>query len=122
MTKEYTTDGEEKIATGAVKYDAGKSEIQSGFIEYFPRAIEAIAAVSDFGARKYSRGGWRQVDNGRTRYANAGVRHALAQAKGEVLDNDSGLLHLAHETWNKLAVLELILAERDLPPGATSKS
>lgn len=112
-TFEFTTDAEEKVANGAIKYDGGKSPIYRGAVSYFPRAISAVAAVSAFGASKYAWNGWRSVDDGFNRYSDALVRHLTYEAEGEVLDSDSGLLHAAHAAWNALARLELLINERN---------
>jgi len=106
------------IAKGAIKYDQSKLPIYDGFIAYFPRAIEAVTAVSAFGASKYAWNGWRSVDNGFNRYTNASLRHLLDQAKGKVVDDDSGFANLAHEAWNALARLELFLTEQEKAPEA----
>lgn len=53
------------------------------------------------------------VPNGIDRYTDALYRHLFAHAKGELVDGQSGELHLAHACWNALAVLELAL--RDVP-------
>lgn len=97
---------------GAVKYDAGKSPIYRGGLGYFPRAISHVAAVSAFGATKYAWEGWRYVDDGLNRYSDAMVRHLAAEAEGQIVDSDSGLLHAAHCAWNALARLELILQDK----------
>lgn len=57
------------------------------------------------------------VEDGQTRYRRAGDRHRLARGH-ETIDPESRLLHLAHEAWNRLAELELMLRER--PAQATS--
>lgn len=77
-------------------------------LDGFSRALLAVAEVSTYGARKYSPGGWQHVDDGQTRYRRAGDRHRLARGH-EPYDLESGLLHLAHEAWNRLAELELML-------------
>lgn len=74
----------------------------------FPHAIEEVLKVLKFGAEKYSEGNWLKVDNGIERYRNAAHRHMLAQ---EELDDESGLLHLAHEATSVLMMLELKLRE-----------
>lgn len=96
---------------GAVKYDKGKSAIYRGGLAYFPRAIELVSSISVFGATKYAWEGWRYVDDGFNRYSDAMVRHLTAEAKGEVLDPDSGLPHIGHACWNSLARTELWLME-----------
>jgi hypothetical protein len=110
---EVTHDSEDKIARGAIKYDGEKPAIFRGALDYFPRAIEAVAAVSTFGARKYAWKGWQDVEDGISRYSDALVRHLIAQGKGELVDDDSGLLHDAHLAWNALARLELRLREQE---------
>ncbi len=111
MTKEFTNDPQDKIAIGGIKYDGGKAPIFRGAVSYFPRAIEAVAAVSAFGASKYAWKGWESVADGYNRYSDAMVRHLAYEGKGEVLDPDSGLLHRAHVAWNALASLELLLRD-----------
>ena len=107
--KEYTNDPQDKIGTGAIKYDAGKAPIFRGVFSYFPRAVAAVAEVSGFGASKYAWAGWEGVDDGINRYSDAMVRHLMREGQGEVLDSDSGLLHAAHTAWGALARLELML-------------
>lgn len=112
--------GVEKDPTGknphelGAKLDAGKVCVYQGAIGYFPRAIEQIAAVSTFGARKYAWKGWETVPDGVNRYSDALGRHLLQEACGDVYDRDSGLLHAAHGAWNALARLELLLRENDV--------
>lgn len=113
MTKEYTNDAADKVAGGAIKYDGGKAPVYRGAISYFPRAIEAVATVSAFGASKYAWKGWENVDDGFNRYSDAMGRHILAEGSGEDCADDSGLLHAAHIAWNALARLELLIKERN---------
>lgn len=75
----------------------------------FARALLRVAEVGTFGANKYSDNGWMQVKNGLQRYDDAGKRHWLRRATGEVIDPESGLEHRAHEAWNALASLELYM-------------
>lgn len=111
-TKEFTNDPQENIAKGAIKFDGGKAPMFRGAIDYFPRAISAVAGISAFGASKYAWKGWESVPDGYNRYSDALVRHLAYEGEGEVLDPDSGLLHAAHAAWNALARLELILKEQ----------
>ena len=97
------------------KLDKGKTRVslmESGF----PRALMAVAGITTFGANKYTDGGWLQVPDAFRRYSDAGGRHRLKRLMGEELDPDSGHLHLAHEAWNALAILELALRERERNP------
>lgn len=103
--------GADPHAPGA-KLDSGKTRValmESGF----PRALMAVAEVTTFGAAKYTANGWIAVPNAFLRYSDAAGRHRLKRMTGEERDKESGLLHLAHEAWNALAVLELSLRERE---------
>lgn len=113
VNDEYTDDPQDKIAIGAIKYDKGKSQVFRGAIDYFPRAISAVADVSVFGASKYTWKGWENVDDGYNRYSDALMRHLVCEGKGEVKDPHSDLLHAQHVAWNALARLELLLREHE---------
>jgi len=92
------------VATKAgVKLDSGK--IKAGVLAEFHLALLKVAEVGTFGADKYTRGGWQEVDNGLERYWDAMWRHLLTPGN----DEESGLPHLAHFVWNALAVLQLEL-------------
>lgn len=119
--REQDPNGKNPHEPGA-KLDAGKIPVFQGILDYFPRALMAVAEVSAFGASKYAWKGWESVPEGRTRYKDASIRHMMYRAMGEHVDPDSGLLHECHEVWNHLAALELKLrerAERSSPPDFT---
>jgi hypothetical protein len=59
-------------------------------------AIDSMAMVLTFGAKKYAPEAWRNVPNGLERYRAALLRHAFAIQHGELIDEDSGLPHSAH--------------------------
>ena len=112
--EEITSDDAVKVAVGAFKKDEGKAPIYNGFIKYFPRAIEAVANISQFGYEKYGTwGGWLGVENGLARYQDAKCRHMIDEAKGEDKAKDSQLLHAAHEAWGAMAKLELLLRKQN---------
>jgi hypothetical protein len=102
----------EDLHKPGAKDDAEKVDL-SIILECFPRALFAVGEVADYGARKYSRGGCLSVPDGQTRYEAAGMRHALKRHKGEECDDESGMLHLAHEAWNAIAKLELYLRSKE---------
>jgi hypothetical protein len=93
------------------KLDAGKPPIKRGVLQYFPRALEAVAFVSQHGAEKYLWGGWRDVPDAINRYGDASERHTIKEVIEGPYDKDSELLHQAHKAWNELAVLEKMLEE-----------
>lgn len=102
------------IAAGqpGAKLDAGKVDVGLLF-ESFPNALLAVAEVATFGAAKYSRGGWKEVNGGLIRYAAAEGRHKLYRYAGETHDKDSKLPHRYHEVWNALAQLEFAIKSGD---------
>jgi len=93
------------------KFDDGKPRCAE-ILGMFAHALWEVSKVGTFGADKYTMGGWQHVEEGVTRYSNAGMRHFLKEAMGEEVDKDSDLLHLSHEAWNGLAKLELYLREQ----------
>lgn len=93
------------------KLDAGKVR-PSLILGDMARALLAVAEVGTDGAIKYSDGGWQHVSNGIKRYIDAKDRHRLHGAM-ERRDPTTGHLHLAHEAWNALAALELMLREEE---------
>lgn len=72
-----------------------------------PAALLRVADVLGFGARKYAPHAWREVPDGHRRYLAAALRHVFARMRGERLDPESGLPHLAHAACCLLFALEL---------------
>lgn len=103
----------ENMKVGGAKMDVGKAEIFAGLVDYFPRALNEVALVSDYGAQKYSRGGWRTVPDAYVRYGNSLGRHYFASATGDYDTGPAGsdLLHDAQVAWNALARLEIGLRD-----------
>lgn len=94
------------------KYDAGKPIL--GAIP--PNAELAVGRVLAFGAQKYARDNWRWVEDARTRYMDAALRHLNAVRRGESQDSESGEHHLAHAACCVLFMLELENKDKPLPP------
>lgn len=92
------------------KLDAGKVEVGLIFDD-MPRALLAVAEIGTYGRHKYSKGGWKYVENGIERYTNAMDRHRLKEGI-ETVDLETEMLHAAHLAWNALARLELMLREQ----------
>lgn len=80
-----------KIDTGALKHDAEKPRMEL----LDTHALEQIAAVMTFGARKYDAHNWRK-GFAWSRLLGATLRHVFAYLRGEDTDPESGLSHLAH--------------------------
>lgn len=69
-------------------------------------ALETIAAVFTHGAKKYGEGNWQKGIDEKRLYA-ATLRHMFAHKKGELYDDESSILHLAHAACNLLMMIEL---------------
>lgn len=101
------------------KLDAGKSPIFDGVLQYFPRALTAVADLSQWGATRYSWEGWREVPNAFKRYSNAMGRHILKEKTEGLYDLDARndtkhpaeILHATQVSWNSLARLEKLIEE-----------
>lgn len=89
------------------KLDAGKLRVDL-VLDGFSLALTEVTKVATHGANKYSEGGWQHVEQGEQCYRAAAGRHRLKRVR-ETHDPDSHILHLAHEAWNVLAELELVL-------------
>lgn len=70
-------------------------------------AIEEIVKVYTMGAEKYADNAWKTIPDAHRRYLAALFRHVAAYERGERLDKESGLSHLAHAAWNAIAILWL---------------
>lgn len=88
----------------ALKHDQEKIRL-----ELLPtEALEEVARVLTFGALKYDDNNWRNGFN-HSRLHGAILRHLSAWNKGEDLDPESGLPHIAHAACGTLFLLEHIL-------------
>lgn len=106
-------------STRGAKLDHGKAPLYRGVIQYFPRALNAVAHLSQFGAEKYSWHGWSAVDDGINRYTDALARHLFDEVVEGAFDDGpggSGELHATAVAWNALARLEKILEELSATP------
>lgn len=84
------------------KFDGGKARW-----DLLPfKAVSSVVEVLGFGAKKYGDENWRKVENGGDRYFAAALRHLVAHRRGEKIDSDSGLPHLAHAVCCVLFLME----------------
>jgi len=93
------------------KLDLGKNRLGL-VLNGFALSLIEVGKVGTFGANKYTDNGWKSVLNGEKRYTDALYRHLLAEATGEELDSETGLLHAAAVAWNALARLYFIILRR----------
>ena len=85
------------------KYDTGKLRW-----DLLPLSlIEQTVNVLTFGAQKYGAWNCKDVPNAEDRYFAALMRHIVAWKKGEKLDVESGLPHLAHAVCNLIFLSEI---------------
>lgn len=93
MTKdELFFEERSQLLCRGVKYDQDKPRWD--LLEY--QEIEELVKVLTMGAKKYSDQNWKLIDNIPDRYFAAAMRHLTSWRKGDKLDNESGLPHLAH--------------------------
>ena len=94
---------------GGLKYDSNKP-----MMELLPAyALEQIAGVLTFGARKYAPYNWQKGIE-YSRLIGAALRHLFAFARGEDRDPESGLSHLAHAGCCVLFLIWMSDKRRDL--------
>lgn len=90
-----------KMETEAVKADDGKVDWTLVPFE----ALEGMARVLEFGAKKYSRNNWKTGGGFKwTRVLASCLRHLFAFMRGEDNDPESGLSHIAHAQCNLLFI------------------
>ena len=90
----------EKIEVGK-KFDSGKNRFS-----LLPKgAVNKIIDVLEFGAKKYDVDNWQQVENAKTRYYDATMRHIDLWWNGEKTDSETGIHHLAHAATNLLFLM-----------------
>ncbi len=89
--------------TKALKHDSGKPRMDL----VSPGALLELGKVLAYGANKYGDQNWR--NNGGLDWSRplaAAYRHLLAWQGGQDLDDESGLLHLAHAMCNLMMLLD----------------
>lgn len=67
--------------------------------------IEDIVRVYHAGAKKYGPNNWQNLEDGFERYRAACARHIMAYMKGERMDDETNVHHLAAAAWNVIAML-----------------
>lgn len=90
------------------KYDGAK--IRMDLLPF--EALEAVAEVLTFGAKKYTDNGWQKVDCAESKNSAALLRHLIAVQRGERFDAESGLLSAAHMAARALFILWFEIQKR----------
>lgn len=75
---------------GGIKHDRGKPD----YTLISRELLDELAAVREFGIKKYTRDNWKKGLSTRRSLA-ALLRHAFAFSEGEDLDSESGCSHMA---------------------------
>lgn len=100
-----TEEQERQLKETAVKFDNDKVDWM--ILPY--DALEEIVKVMEFGAKKYARGNFASGEGLEyTRVLNSLMRHILAFSRGEDLDPETGISHMAHAGCNVLFLLHYI--------------
>ena len=93
--------GQQLLPGGAYRANQGKTQW-----ELMPvAALEEVAKVFTYGAKKYDPDNWRKGFPWRSVFGS-GMRHMMAWLGGEDVDPESGIHHLAHAACNMLFILE----------------
>jgi hypothetical protein len=66
--------------------------------------LDELEKVGMYGASKYGQSNWRGGDK-YMRYLGSIARHCTHVCRGQWLDSESGLPHLAHVAYNALILL-----------------
>lgn len=104
---EYRPEEKPSVCVG-MKYDSDKP-----MYNLLPsNAINSMAQVLTFGAKKYAPNSWQSVPDGLERYRAALLRHTFAIQRGEYLDQESGLPHSAHILCCAAFINELEIMDR----------
>ena len=91
-----------------IKYDSEKPMMQ-----LLPsKALVEVSKVLSFGANKYGKGNWRELDDLQDRYTGGVLRHIFAHMDDEYKDPETNYSHLAHAVCGLLFKLEIEL-EKD---------
>jgi hypothetical protein len=107
-TKEGLTKGDFDSSLEARKNDKNQMElVDTGF----PNALMVLGEVMTWAAKNkgYLPNDWKDIPNPSMSLLGAASRHRNKRLKGEEFDDESGLPHLAHEAFNVLAQLELLM-------------
>ena len=99
------------------KYDEGKLRWDLLPLDL----VEKIVEVYTFGAKKYEPNSWQNLEDGYNRYKAAMFRHLLAFEKGHIVDDESGLPHLAHCCWNAIAMMYMSKKDSEIYRGPVQK-
>lgn len=85
------------------KYDEGK--LRYDLLPVETKATKELVKVFMAGAKKYGENTWQGLPHGFSRCDAASIRHKVEHKNGNLIDQETGCLHLAQYAWNALAML-----------------
>jgi hypothetical protein len=90
-----------KMAGEGLKFDEAKNRWDLLPID----CVEDVVKILSFGAKKYGKENWKELDDFEDRYYAALMRHIVEWRKGNTIDEESGLSHLSHAMCNLVFLL-----------------
>lgn len=85
-----------------IKYDSEKPQL--GLIS--GKAINELGKVLTFGAKKYGKDNWRDLEDLQFRCLSAALRHLMEVVDGNLIDEETGLSHFAHAMCNMMFAID----------------
>ena len=84
-----------------------KTEDKPNLNKVYPKSVEGMAKVLDYGDKKYGEGNWREYSN-INELVSAHMRHMESFRSGERYDKESTLEHLDHAQTNLMIIRYLL--------------
>ncbi len=101
-------EGKNKVLEQGAKFDFGKNRYDL----LDPYALDEVTKIYTFGCDKYQDHNWRKGIKW-SRVFGALMRHSWAFWRGEEIDSESGLHHMAHAAWNCLTLINYSKYRKD---------
>lgn len=102
----------------ADRYNEGKPDLTYNLTA--PAAMEGLARVFMYGAKKYARDNWKKGLTYLTCIASL-MRHLLKFMAGEDKDEESGEYHVDHIQWNAVILSEMFHTRKDMDDRTQNK-
>lgn len=100
-----TKEQKENIGKGVEEFVQGK-KFDTDKVDWtlMPwKELEQVLEILEFGAKKYSKDNWKNVEP--ARYEKAAMRHLISYVTGEKKDSETNKSHLAHLICNALFLM-----------------
>ena len=105
----YLMNSQEAYALIAESASVGKKfDSDKPMMQLLPsKALVEVSKVLSFGANKYGKENWRELDDLQDRYTGGTLRHIFAHMDDEFKDPETNYSHLAHAVCGLLFKLEI---------------